>query len=285
MPAALVTGASTGIGRAIALRLAQSGFEVFAGVRKEEDGAALQAAASAGKLHPVHLDVTDDVSIASAVAHVDESVGEAGLAALVNNAGVAVGGPLEHLDLDDLRHQLEVNVVGQVAVTQAALPLIRRGQGRIVFIGSIGGRMAIPFVGPYNASKSAIAALASALRQELRPWDIPVILIEPGSIATPIWNKGSESAGTRTEALSGEAKAQYGATLQSFGKLLVETGERGSPPEKVADAVEKALTSSSPPLRRVVGPDAKVQAGLSRVVPGRALESLVAWQLRRAGRS
>jgi NAD(P)-dependent dehydrogenase (short-subunit alcohol dehydrogenase family) len=254
-------------------------------VRREEDGAALKAADPSGRVEPLRLDVTDEVSIESAVAHVEERVGEAGLAALVNNAGVAVGGPLEHLDLDDLRTPLEINVVGQVAVTQAALPLIRRGKGRIVFTGSIGGRMALPFVGPYNASKSAIAAIASSLRQELRPWNIPVILIEPGSVATPIWDKGSESASTQTDALTDEAKAQYGATLQSFRKLLVETGERGSSPEKVAEFVEKALTSSNPPLRRALGPDAKVQAGLVRVLPGRAMESFIAWQLRRAGRS
>jgi NAD(P)-dependent dehydrogenase (short-subunit alcohol dehydrogenase family) len=224
------------------------------------------------------------VSVESALAHIEERAGDAGLAALVNNAGIGVGGPLEHLDLDDLRRQLEVNVVGQVAVTKAALPLIRKGNGRIVFIGSIGGRMALPFVGPYNASKSAIAAIASALRQELSPWDIPVILLEPGSVATPIWDKGKEQAQNVNDSLSPEAAAQYGDTLRRYEKAIVDTGARGIPAEKVADAVASALAADKPPLRRTIGPDAKIQAGLVRLLPGRAIEAFVAWNVRRATR-
>jgi NAD(P)-dependent dehydrogenase (short-subunit alcohol dehydrogenase family) len=142
--------------------------------------------------------------------------------------------------------------------------------------------MALPFVGPYNASKSAIAAIASALRQELAPWGIPVILLEPGSVATPIWDKGKEQAQAVTESLSPEAAAKYGDTMRRYEKAIVDTGARGIPAEKVADAVVSALTASKPPLRRAIGPDAKVQAGLVRVLPGRAIEAFVAWNVRRA---
>ena len=284
MPAVLITGASTGIGRATALRLAGAGWNVFAGVRREEDGLSLKGTDTTGRLEPVRLDVTDEVSIESALAHVAERVGDQGLGGLVNNAGIGVGGPLEHLDLDDLRRQFEVNVIGQIAVTQAALPLLRRGKGRIVFTGSIGGRMAFPFLGPYNASKAALAALASALRQELRPWDIPVILLEPGSIDTPLWDKSSEAAASQTEAMSDEARSQYGAAIQGLGKVIEETAARGSSPETVAEAVEKALTDSRPPLRRLIGTDARVQAVLHGALPGRTFESFIAWQMRRSAK-
>ena len=174
--AVVVTGASSGIGRACALHLAALGLQVFAGVRRAEDGAALQAASSA-RLTPMLLDVADETSIRAATDTITAAVGEAGLAGLVNNAGIGVAGPLEFLPLAEFRTQLEVNVTGQLAVTQALLPLLRQGRGRIVNMGSIGGRIAAPFVGPYSASKFALEALTDALRMELRPWGLHVAIV------------------------------------------------------------------------------------------------------------
>src|SRR5258708_33287478 len=180
----VATGASTGIGEACALRLDRRGFHVFAGVRREVDGGALKQKAS-GRLTPILLDVTDASSIKSAAAAVAASLDEEGLSGLVNNAGIAIAGPLEFLPIDELRRQFEVNVIGQIAVTQAFLPLLRKGHGRIVNMGSISGRLAFPLLGPYAASKFALRALTTALRMELRPWGIPVSIIEPSGIATP----------------------------------------------------------------------------------------------------
>jgi NAD(P)-dependent dehydrogenase (short-subunit alcohol dehydrogenase family) len=188
MRSVLVTGASTGIGRATALRLDRSGWQVFAGVRKEADADSLQAEASE-RLRPVTLDVTDAGQIAAAAEAIAAETG-GGLDGLVNNAGVAVPGPLETVPLEDLRHQLEVNLVAYVAVTQAMLGEIRRAEGRVVFLSSIGGRIAFPFGGPYHASKFATEAIGDVFRQELRPWRLEVSIVEPGSIDTPIWERG-----------------------------------------------------------------------------------------------
>ncbi|MEK7693262.1 MAG: SDR family oxidoreductase, partial [Chloroflexota bacterium] len=182
----VITGASTGIGEACALHLDALGWRVFAGVRKGADGEALQRKASA-RLIPVRIDVTDQASIASACDAVAQELGARGLDGLVNNAGIAVAAPLEFVPIDDLRRQLEINVIGQIAVTQAFLALIRTARGRIVNIGSVSGKLATPFTGPYSASKFAMEALTDALRIELRPWKIEVSIVEPGSIATPIW--------------------------------------------------------------------------------------------------
>src|SRR5579862_2288927 len=181
--AVLITGASTGIGAACALYLDARGFRVFAGVRNPADGEALRARSSS-RLAPVLLDVTNSDSLRDAAAVINETVSETGLHGLVNNAGIAVGGPLEVLPLDDLRRQFEVNVVGQLAVTQAMLPLLRKARGRIVNMGSIVGRAPVPLVGAYSMSKAAVAAMTTALRLELDLWGIDVSLIEPGAIAT-----------------------------------------------------------------------------------------------------
>src|SRR4051812_28820003 len=187
MPTVLVTGASRGIGRATALRLAASGWDVRAGVRSETDGALL--AAEAGGITPVVLDVTDDDQVAALDAVLPER-----LDAVVNNAGVVIAAPVEGLALADLRHQLEVNVVGQVAVTQAVLPRLRASRGRVVFVSSVSGRVSAPFMGAYSASKYALEALADALRLELRPWGVAVSLIEPGAIDTDVWRNAQDQA-------------------------------------------------------------------------------------------
>jgi NAD(P)-dependent dehydrogenase (short-subunit alcohol dehydrogenase family) len=266
----LVTGASTGIGEACALHLDRLGWRVFAGVRKPEDGDRLRAAEGASaRLTPVQLDVTDEAQVASAMATIAEACGDDGLAGLVNNAGVARGGPVEGLPLDEWRYQLEVNLFGQIAVTKAALPLIRDAKGRIVFIGSIAGRVAAPLVGPYSASKHAIEALGATLREELLPWDIKVAVVEPGVIKTPIWSKATTSADELEALLDDEVKALYKDQLADIRASITKNDRKGVPASKVADAVEHALTSPRPKLRYLVGPDAKVAGNLARLVPDR----------------
>jgi NAD(P)-dependent dehydrogenase (short-subunit alcohol dehydrogenase family) len=189
-PAALVTGASSRIGRATALRLEGAGWSVFAGVRDPAGDALLGATGGRGTLEPVLLDVTDQESIAATRTRIAERVGTQGLRGLVNNAGIGVGGVLEFVRLEDLRQILEVNLTGQVAVTQAMLPLLRSGTGRIVFTSSDNGRWAPPYMSPYAASKFALEAVGDALRVELCRSKISVSIIEPGSIRTSIWDKG-----------------------------------------------------------------------------------------------
>jgi NAD(P)-dependent dehydrogenase (short-subunit alcohol dehydrogenase family) len=273
--AIVITGTSTGIGHACALRLDAAGFEVFAGVRRAEDGERLRERASQ-RLRPLIVDVTDADALAAAAQTVREAVGDRGLAGLVNNAGVSVAGPLEFIPLDDLRHQLEVNLVGQVAATQAFLPLIRTARGRIVNMSSVGGRVASGFLGPYQASKFAIEAITDSLRKELRPWGIHVVAIEPGSIATPIWEKGSESATEIIDGMSPEARELYGETVSKVAELARKLGERAIPPERVAKVVERALTARRPRTRYLVGIDAQAQVLLDRLLPDRAMDALAA---------
>ena len=263
----VITGASTGIGRACALRLDQAGWNVFAGVRKHVDEEALRREGSP-RLVPLRLDVTDEAGIEESARRVAEATGERGLDGLVNNAGITVQGPLEYLALDELRRQLEVNVVGQVAVMQAFLPALRRATGRLVFMSSIAGRAgALPLIGPYSASKRALEALAESLKVELLPWGIGVALIEPGSIATPIWAKGDETFDDLVAALPAEGKERYGEALDRGRRIGAQTGERGIPPEKVADKVEDALTSAHPRFRYLVGVDAKARAYVEPTLP------------------
>jgi NAD(P)-dependent dehydrogenase (short-subunit alcohol dehydrogenase family) len=280
----VVTGASSGIGRACALHLAALGFQVFAGVRRAEDGAALRAASS-DRLTPVPLDVADESSIHAATetitAAVGAAVGAAGLAGLVNNAGIGVAGPLEFLPLAEFRTQLEVNVTGQLAVTQALLPLLRQGRGRIVNMGSIGGRIAAPFVGPYSASKFALEALTDALRMELRPWGLHVAIVEPGTVATPIWEKSVARADRLVQALPPQAQTLYGAAFTAMRAGAERTGKErlGVPPEVVARAVAHALTAGKPKTRYLVGWDARIGV-LFTLVPDRLRDRVI---LRQAG--
>jgi NAD(P)-dependent dehydrogenase (short-subunit alcohol dehydrogenase family) len=272
---ALVTGASTGIGEACARRLDAMGWRVFAGVRREADAEALRRGASP-RLVPVRLDVTDAAQVGAAAGAVAAAVGDAGLDALVNNAGIVVAGPLECLPLAEVRAQLEVNVVGVVAVTQACLPLLRRARGRIVNIGSISGRSAAPFIGAYSASKFALEALTDALRVELAPWGIEVAVIEPGAIATPIWAK-SEALAERNLAAAGPgAGALYGAAMAAMRRVVGDAARRAAPADRVADAVAHALTARRPRTRYLVGADARLQAALARLLPDRLRDRLTA---------
>lgn len=251
------------------------GWRVFASVRREEDAASLRDAASE-RLVPLLLDVTEADQIAAVAEQIGDAVGRSGLDGLVNNAGVAVMSPLETIPLDDLRKQLEVNLVSQVGVTQAMLPLIRSARGRIVFLSSIGGRMAMPFGAPYHASKYGIEAVVDCLRQELRPWKIGVVAIEPGSIDTPIWERGESVADELAERAPAAQEELYGEKIESFRGAVRRTAERGIPPQKVASAIHHALTAHRPRTRYLVGVDARGQALLSRLLPDRVMDRVVA---------
>jgi NAD(P)-dependent dehydrogenase (short-subunit alcohol dehydrogenase family) len=269
----LITGASTGIGRATALRLDAAGWRVFAGVRRESDADSLREAGSA-RLTPLSLDVTDAEQIAAAAERIDGEV-EAGLDGLVNNAGVAIPGPLETLAIEDFRRQIEVNMTGQVAVTQALLPAIRTARGRIVFISSIGGRVALPLTGAYHAAKFGIEAAGDVFRQELRPWGISVSIVEPGSIDTPIWERG-ERTHDEIGARSPQREALYGRAMEKYRKVIRDTAERGIAPEKVAKVIEHALTASRPRTRYLVGLEANVAARIRPLIPTPVFDRLVA---------
>jgi NAD(P)-dependent dehydrogenase (short-subunit alcohol dehydrogenase family) len=271
----LVTGASTGIGHATALRLDREGFRVFAGVRKDEDAERLRSEAG-GPLTPVRLDVAEGDSVAAAAEDVRAAVGDEGLAGLVNNAGITVTGPLEFLPLDELRRQLEVNLVGQLAVTQAALPMLRTAGGRIVNVSSIGGLRAIPFLGPYNASKFAVEGLSDSLRQELRPFGVGVVVVEPGSVKTPIWEKGTAAGNALRARLPEEAERLYGGALDAVMRTAGRTEERGIPPDRVADVIARALTARRPKTRYLVGVDARAQLALARLLPNRVTDRIIA---------
>jgi NAD(P)-dependent dehydrogenase (short-subunit alcohol dehydrogenase family) len=265
----VITGASTGIGRATAVRLARAGFDVLAGVRREEDGAALRG--EDGRIEPVLVDVTD----AGQVADLAERVAGAPLAGLVNNAGIAVAGPLEGIPLDQVRRQYEVNVFGLLAVTQALLEPIRAGHGRIVNIGSIGGRINTPFVGPYSSSKAAVRSLSAALRRELRPWDIRVALVEPGALDTPIWRKGEEGAEETIGALPERVRTLYARPLEALVAATRKIAANASSPDDAAQAVEHALTAQRPRTLYTVGREARIQGALHGVLPARTFDALV----------
>jgi NAD(P)-dependent dehydrogenase (short-subunit alcohol dehydrogenase family) len=272
--AVLVTGAATGIGERCALRLAQQGYRVFAGVRNGEDGERLREAAGP-RLHWLLLDVTDGAMIARAADIVREVQEDRALTGLVNNAGIAVGGPLEYLPVERLRTQLEVNVIGLHAVTQAFLPFIRRARGRIVHIGSIAGRLASPFTGAYAASKHAVEALTDAFRLELGPEGIHVAVIEPGQIRTPIWDKGLAEFESMASRIPVEGLARYRGRLRALQSLVQRARVNSLSPDAVVDAVIHALESPAPRTRYVVGNDARIRLWLSRLLPDRAMDALV----------
>ena len=275
----VITGASTGIGAACALHLDKLGLRVFAGVRRQTDAETLKTKASS-RLVAIALDVADSLSVSTAASAVAGAVGDAGLDGLVNNAGVVVTGPVEFLPLPELRHQLEINVVGQVAVTQAFLPLIRAARGRIVNMGSIAGRLATPFSSAYGASKFALEALTDALRLELAPWGISVSIIEPGAVATPIWEKGMKNGAAMLAAAPPEALVLYGDALEAFKKTSEQAAKNAADPMDVARAVEHALTAAKPKTRYVVGRRARIGAAMALLVPDRMRDTMVAKAMR-----
>jgi NAD(P)-dependent dehydrogenase (short-subunit alcohol dehydrogenase family) len=275
----VITGASTGIGAACAVHLDKLGLRVFAGVRRQVDAEALKSKASS-RLVAIALDVADSLSVSTAASAVAGAVGDAGLDGLLNNAGVVVTGPVEFLPLPELRRQLEINVVGQVAVTQAFLPLIRAARGRIVNMGSIAGRLATPFSSAYGASKFALEALTDALRLELAPWGISVSIIEPGAVATPIWEKGMKNGAAMLAAAPPEALVLYAEALEAFKRTSEHTAKNATDPMDVARAVEHALTAAKPKTRYVVGRRARIGAAMALLVPDRMRDTMVAKAMR-----
>jgi len=267
----VVTGSSTGIGHACAVALSAEGFHVLAGVRNETDGEATRDAGA----EPVIVDVTDATTIDALAERVREEH-DGRLAGLVNNAGISVAGPLEGLPIDEWRRQFEVNVFGQVAVTKALLPALRAAKGRIAFMSSVGGKSAIPLLGPYGASKHAIEAVGDSLRQEMEPFGVDVAIIEPGSVQTPIWDKGLAEAATVRAALGDEVNRLYGDRLDAMAALAEKTGAAGVPPAEVAKAVTHALTADRPKTRYVVGREARAQLTANAILPDRAFDRLVA---------
>ncbi|MEH2287460.1 SDR family oxidoreductase [Nostoc sp.] len=270
----VVTGASTGIGQACALLLDQLGFFVFGGVRQDADAQTLKQKGSQ-RLIPIFLDVTDAESIAAAVEKVTNAVGGAGILGLVNNAGIAVPGPLELLAIADFQYQMQVNVTGQLAVTQAFLGLLRQSQGRIVNMGSIAGRSPTPFLGAYNASKFALEALTDVMRMELRPWGISVSIVEPGSIATPIWDKSLSQSEVAQQDLPETAHNLYGQAMNIVRKKMQIIASRGISADIVAQVVVHALTAKQPKTRYLVGQDAKIGALIKHILPDKLHDKII----------
>lgn len=269
MSTVLVTGAGRGIGRAIALHMAEQGWDVHAGVRKTADGEELRRASQ--RIIPVPLDITDGDQIAA----LPETLGGR-LDAVVNNAGIVVSGPVEALNVDDLRRQFDVNLVGQVAVTQAVLPLLRSARGRTVFISSVSGRVSTPFMGAYASSKFALEGLADALRVELRPWGIRVSLIEPGSIDTDLWRNVDQTVNEVEAGLSPQHKQLYGKQISAMRRVSARIAKQAAAPDKVIAAVEHALTAGRPKSRYLVGTDARMQMAASAMLPARVMDAIVA---------
>jgi NAD(P)-dependent dehydrogenase (short-subunit alcohol dehydrogenase family) len=260
----IISGASTGIGRACALHMDKLGWRVFAGVRSQADADSLRKEASAA-LRPLFLDVTDAKSIGEAQALVSKAVGAEGVTGLVNNAGIAYGGPVELLDLDQMRRGFEVNFFGLIAVTQAFLPLLRLGGGRIVNMSSISGMVASPYLSPYSTSKWAMEALSDILRVELHQWNIKVSVVQPGAIDTPIWSKGLETANQILEKAPSELMRLYIPETDSWKAGL---RPHGIPAEHVAKAVAHALTSARPKTRYAIGVQGKLVSLFRRLPDG-----------------
>ena len=268
----LVTGASSGIGEATALHLKELGFDPVGAVRKDADAERLQSQG----LRTVRLDVTDAESIAAARA----ALGDAPLAGLVNNAGVAVASPLEFLPVDQLRHQLEINLIGQVAVTQQFLPALRAARGRIVNVSSIGGRVALPLMGAYNASKFALEAVSDSLRRELLPHGVDVIVIEPGGVKTPIWRKGNETADEIQAGLPPQAEQLYGQVVEALRRESAQIAQKsGIEPREVAEVIGKALSADKPRTRYLVGRDARLRGRVAKLMPDRMMDRAILKQL------
>jgi NAD(P)-dependent dehydrogenase (short-subunit alcohol dehydrogenase family) len=272
--AVLVSGASKGIGRACALELDRRGFHVFAGVRSPEDGAALRTATS-GRIAPVPLDVTSESDVAAAGRLVTEATGTAGLWGLVNNAGTVFAGPMEFLPPAALREQLDVNVIGTMAVTQACMPALRLARGRIVNVSSVNGRIVSPFAGAYAASKFALEAVSDALRRELVRVGagVRVIVIQPGAVQTPIWETARERAVILAEGYPPQAHVHYPRLREGLRKTRVPP--QAVPADRVATVVAHALTARRPRTRYRVGWDARLGVLLAWLLPDAMLDVLL----------
>jgi NAD(P)-dependent dehydrogenase (short-subunit alcohol dehydrogenase family) len=275
MKSVVVTGASTGIGWGCARVLIDKGFRVFGSVRKQADAERLSREFGTD-FTPLFFDVTEAAAVRVAAEQVDAALGGEALAGLVNNAGIAVAGPLLYVDPDELRRQLEVNVVGQVLVTQAFAPLLaaegKKKAGRIVMISSVGGRNASPFMGPYNASKFAIEGLSESLRRELMLLGIDVIVVAPGAVVTPIWDKAEQLDISRYD------NTPYAKALAGVRDYMLVNGRKGLKPEVLGRAVWHALTTAKPRTRYTVTPD-PLQNFLATTLPKRMVDRMIAKKL------
>lgn len=264
MPSVLVTGASRGIGRSIVEHLASRGWDVIAGVRSQQDADAV-VKLSPQRISSVIVDVTDAAHIAALADCLPER-----LDAIVNNAGVVISGPIETVSPDDWRKQLDINVIGQLAVTQAVLPRLRQSRGRIVFISSVNGRLSMPLIGAYCASKFAVEAAADALRMELRPWHIPVIIVEPAQTDTDMWRTADTAVADVDATLTAEQRGLYAKHIAGMKKMIPVSQKLAVPPRRVSAVVEEALTARRPRARYVVGLVPKLQVALMTNLPTRA---------------
>lgn len=274
-----ISGSSSGIGKACALELDKLGYKVFAGVRRMEDGQSLRRKAS-DRLHPVMVDITDQEQIATSAETVRRGLGDGPLAGLINNAGIAVGGPLEFVPIDRLRHQLEVNLIGHISVSQAFIPLLRKSQGRIINIGSVSGIFASPLMGPYCVSKYAMEAVSDVLRRELKPWKIKVSLLEPGIINTKIWEKARAQADRNIKEAPDEIFQFYGPLIDQVRNHVEDIEKRAQQPQVVVKAVVHALTATRPKARYRPGPKAWTTRALSWLpenIQDRMIASYLNW--------
>lgn len=273
----VVTGVSTGIGWAVAKVLTASGFHVFGSVRKQADADRLQAEFGSG-FTPLIFDVTDEAAVRAAARKVEAALDGATLAGLVNNAGIAVAGPLLHLPVEEFRQQLEVNLTGVVIATQAFAPLLgaespaRKDPGRIVNISSVGGKNGNPFMGPYCTSKFGLEGLSESLRRELLPFGVDVVIVAPGAVATPIWDKADSVDVTRY------ANTVYAPALARMKAFMLSIGKSGLPPERIGEAVHTAMTTARPKTRYVVSPD-PLQVLMTGVLPKRTLDRIIGKRL------
>jgi len=277
MKSVVVTGASTGIGWGCAKVLIRKGFRVFGSVRKQADADRLSAELGANFV-PLLFDVTDQAAVNAGAETTAKALGGEPLAGLVNNAGIAVSGPLLYLDVDEFRKQLDVNITGPLIVTQAFAPLLlpqsAKGSkpGRIVMMSSVGGKNASPFVGPYNASKFGLEGLSESLRRELMLLGIDVIVIAPGAVATPIWDKAESVDITRY------ANTPFAPALNNIRNYMLTSGRKGLKPERLGRAVWHALTTAKPKVRYVVTPD-PVQNFMVNTLPKRMVDRMIAGRL------
>jgi NAD(P)-dependent dehydrogenase (short-subunit alcohol dehydrogenase family) len=273
---AVVTGASTGIGRATGRHLAEAGFHVLAGVRND---AAAQAIA-ADRTEPVRVDIADRDQIAALARRVAEDPGRRPLRVLVNNAGVAVAAPVEVIPLEEWRRQFEVNVFGHIAVIQAMLPALITARGRIVNVSSVGGLVAGPTYGAYSGSKFALEAVSDALRREVRHLGVAVVVVEPGAIATPIWEKGLATAKDLTDRMTAEQRERYRQVNAAANRRAQQASRDGVPPEQVARVITTAATARRPRTRYLVGRDARITARLVAPLPDRVVDRMVSGRTR-----
>jgi NAD(P)-dependent dehydrogenase (short-subunit alcohol dehydrogenase family) len=270
----VITGASKGIGEATALHLDRLGFRVFAGVRSEADAARLTEQGSE-RLTPITLDVTDQSHIDRAVRAVREA-GPHELLGLVNNAAISAPGPLEFVPIDEFRAQLEVNLVGYLAVTQAFLPLIRKAEDRrLVNVSSINGRLAWRYIGPYIASKHALEGMSDTFRMELARWKIQVSVVQPGAIDTPIFQTSRERGREVAQEYPERARELYPGVVNSIMEREGRAPKHALPPQRVAQVIAKALTVRRPKTRYIVGWDARLGIFLRHILPDRAIDWLM----------